>query len=229
MDYEGIKDHYEKIVVCAAANYLYKHEIEFNKVYAIKDLLKELKVIPGYKDFARYLFRILESNGYVEINNDNIKINESAKELELNAAVEEAKNKYPDFALQIEFIKNCVLEYDSVFKGEKEGNSVLYPDGKYDTILNIGANTPDITRKPIYINAFPKVIKHLITKKEKNKKIKILELGGGTGIITWPLLEELRGMNVEYYFTDIGKSFWLWQEKRQKICITIMLFLSNII
>ncbi len=207
MDYEGIKDHYEKIVVCAAANYLYKHEIEFNKVYAIKDLLKELKVIPGYKDFARYLFRILESNGYVEINNDNIKINESAKELELNAAVEEAKNKYPDFALQIEFIKNCVLEYDSVFKGEKEGNSVLYPDGKYDTILNIGANTPDITRKPIYINAFPKVIKHFITKKEKNKKIKILELGGGTGIITWPLLEELRGMNVEYYFTDIGKSF----------------------
>ena len=46
-----------------------------------------------------------------------------------------------------------------------------------------------------------------IVKRSQGRKIRILEVGGGHGRLTWPLVEQLRGENVEYHFTDIGRSF----------------------
>ena len=42
---------------------------------------------------------------------------------------------------------------------------------------------------------------------------RLLEVGAGHGTLTWPLLEELAGDDVEYHFTDVGRSFLLAAEE----------------
>jgi len=53
-------------------------------------------------------------------------------------------------------------------------------------------------------------------KRHQGRKIRILEVGAGHGRLTWPLVERLRGENVEYHFTDIGRSFLHVAEREAK-------------
>lgn len=46
-----------------------------------------------------------------------------------------------------------------------------------------------------------------IIQAREGKRTRILEIGAGHGTLTWPLVESLGGANVEYHFTDIGRSF----------------------
>lgn len=206
-NFKGIDDVYKKIPIYAAANYFNRHNIYYGKSYDIEEICKETNIIPQYEKFFKYLLNILVQNKLAYIENSSVRISKKITEMDITKVVDDAKKAYPEFAMKFDFILNCINEYDAVFTGKKEGNSVLYPEGKYDTILEIGAHTPDISREPIYINSFPKVLRHFIEKNNNISTVKILELGSGTGIITWPILEELKDLNVEYYFTDLGKSF----------------------
>ncbi|MCC6557542.1 MAG: methyltransferase [Polyangiaceae bacterium] len=50
-------------------------------------------------------------------------------------------------------------------------------------------------------------------RRRAGRTTRILEIGAGHGILTWPLVEDLRGEDVEYHFTDIGRSFLLRAEE----------------
>lgn len=217
-DFKGISNYYEKVSLYAAADYLKRQELNYYKTYTFEEIIKDLKVIPKYKHFAEYFIMILNHNNLAEVKGNSIKISPKIIEMNVEEIIKEGKKLYPQFAMKLDFILQCINQYDVVFKGMKEGNSVLYPEGRYDTILKIGENTPDISREPIYINSFPKIIRYFINKMKGSSTVRILELGSGTGIITWPLLEELKDLNVEYYFTDFGKSFIaLAKEKVRKM------------
>ena len=57
------------------------------------------------------------------------------------------------------------------------------------------------------------VVSHFVAS-SPGRKIRILEVGGGSGELTLALLSRLRGTRVEYWFTDIGKSFVIEAERK---------------
>lgn len=136
--------------------------------------------------------------------------------MDIIKVVDDFKKVYFEFVMKFDFILNCVNEYDVVFIGKKEGNSVLYFEGKYDIILEIGVYILDILRELIYINLFFKVLRYFIEKNNNIFIVKILEFGSGIGIIIWLILEELKDLNVEYYFIDLGKSFIILVKEKVK-------------
>lgn len=88
--------------------------------------------------------------------------------------------------------------------GKTDPVSLLYPDGsnKYTQALYV-ENTA--TK---YINAsICKIIKK-VQKRVPGQKIKILEVGAGTGATTEWVFKALEGSEFEYCFTDISKYFF---------------------
>lgn len=73
-----------------------------------------------------------------------------------------------------------------------------------------------IKRYPAVVKEMEPVICRLIELKSPNRKIKILELGGGTGGLTLHLIEWLQkeGINFEYLFTDLNEYALSLAEKR---------------
>ena len=91
-----------------------------------------------------------------------------------------------------------------LMSGKTDPVSLLYPDGsnKYTQALYV-ENTA--TK---YINAsICKIIKK-VQKRVPGQKIKILEVGAGTGATTEWVFKALEGSEFEYCFTDISKYFF---------------------
>ena len=85
---------------------------------------------------------------------------------------------------------------------------MLYPDGelipRHSEDANISA--------PLYIDLLGEIISRVV-QISFARRLRILEAGAGNGELTSVLVESLKGFNVEYYATDIGKSFVMKLEK----------------
>ena len=104
----------------------------------------------------------------------------------------------------LEYIKLNADEFANIMSGKTDPVSLLYPDGsnKYTQALYV-ENTA--TK---YINAsICKIIKK-VQKRVPGQKIKILEVGAGTGATTEWVFKALEGSEFEYCFTDISKYFF---------------------
>lgn len=205
-DISGLNETYRRVCLSASGQYFADKGFVKGKEYDFKDIIQELKVIDNYKPFVRFLLKILEKNGYAQLNDEKVIFTKELKEIEsLEKSVNESCIHHKEFKPFIELLKTCAMHYDEVFTGQIPGNSIIYPNGNFDMLNKIDSEIPNTSRMVTCINALPKIMDYITSKSEM--PIKILEIGSGTGRISWPLIDILKNRNVEYYFTDIGKSF----------------------
>ncbi len=127
----------------------------------------------------------------------------SQKEQQWNVAFDKWYDKLGNVST-LEYIKLNADEFANIMSGKTDPVSLLYPDGsnKYTQALYV-ENTA--TK---YINAsICKIIKK-VQKRVPGQKIKILEVGAGTGATTEWVFKALEGSEFEYCFTDISKYFF---------------------
>lgn len=172
------------------------------------ELLARLGIVPAYHKFLNALLGMLVSDGIVclDSNTDIIRfigntgIADEIAELEKTLLAE-----YPDAAEDLDLLTGCVAEYGAVLGGARAGAEVLLPDG--------GAyrSTPWAERLLSHSAGYRSLIVAEVTRlvgEANGRPLRILEVGGGQGHLTWPVAEALRGSrNVEYRFTDLGRSF----------------------
>ena len=109
--------------------------------------------------------------------------------------------KYPELKPHVELLERCLKSYPEILRGETHYASILFPIGDIDYNKETYDNS-----EADYIN---KVISEIVLEyiNLANKKIRILEVGGGMGTCTRFLLPALVDKNYEYYFTDLGSAF----------------------
>lgn len=214
-DYEGLELTYNKLCLCAAVNYFRKKDIEIGKYYKLEEIINIYSVKEEYIGFLSFLLDILIKNNYVSKKDQKFILIKDFDDINLlDYETQIAIENHVEFKDFICLFKHCADKYNEVFSGQKQGNAILYPNGKYDLIKEVDKNSPVTEQVLTYINLLPTVIKQILSK--ANDKVKILEIGGGTGRITWSVLENIKDYDIEYYFTDIGRSFIADAKKEAK-------------
>ena len=122
---------------------------------------------------------------------------------ELEQALSES---FPRFRPVFELLDYCVQNYPRVLSGEVNGLDVLFPKGQTDFLEKSLGDLPELDGT-VYKRVLLTLLLSLTEKRDT--PLRILEIGGGVGLLTRFLLPHLRGKNVEYCFTDIGTSFLL--------------------
>ena len=113
---------------------------------------------------------------------------------------------FPQFRPVYELLDYCVQSYPRVLSGEVNGLDVLFPKGQTDFLEKSLGELPELDGT-VYKRVLLRLLLPLTEKRDT--PLRILEIGGGVGLLTRFLLPHLRGKNVEYCFTDIGTSFLL--------------------
>lgn len=111
-------------------------------------------------------------------------------------------NKFGDINI-MHYIKENIENLKEILKNEVDPRGILYPNGskKY---------TESLYEKSIFsilINEYYCQFLENYLRDNKGRKLRILEIGAGTGATTKKLLEILKGNNYEYHFTDLQKYF----------------------
>ncbi len=212
---EGLEETLNKL----CSGYIYEYfrlsniNTEKGQIYNRDDLRHKLKISPKFEKFYAFFVRVLSEDSLISVTGENLKFLKDTKKVNPPAElIREAEKRYPEFSGMFGLLSHCANHYPEALSGEIEAISVLYPDGSSDLLANFAKNIAEYGRYTLYKTLVGKIISEVLAK-NRHRTVRILEVGSGNGTLTEVLIPALTNQKVEYYFTDIGKSFVVKAEK----------------
>lgn len=215
--YDGLVEAYDALCESCAADYFKTYHLfeKQGEILDIENVYKCADVTEEYKPLFRCMLETLVPDGHITIHQQQITVHHDLSDIaDKQACYKKQIAKFPEFQAHMKLLLTCSSKYDEILSGKILGKEVLYPQGSYDLVISSSENVPTTTRIYEYCDILAQSIKHMA--QFKTKTIKILEFGAGTGLITWSLAEALKDCDVEYYFTDVGRSFITAAQKTAK-------------
>ena len=194
--------------------------------YDKQDLQQRLKIIPLYSRLYGALLGILARAGFIKIDADGKDIiaadtledPDLAKELE---SLGENKNRLhtqcPDIRPYIRLLWICHEKYPDILRGEISSTEVIFPNLSMEIMEGIyrGNYAADYYNHLIAwsIGAY---IRGRLPGLQEDEKIRILEIGAGTGGTSAAVFEVIRPYSEKlvYVYTDISLGFIRYGQKR---------------
>jgi len=216
--YEGLEEAINRLCSCYVYSYLSSNSVEAGagKRYGVEELKRALRILPKFERFYDFMIRILEKDGIVEVRDGRIEFLMGQAEVgELEALKREMHENYPEFKGLFRLLDHCVSNYSKALTGKIPAISVLYPEGSAGFLEEIEKDTAQYSNEQFCFVLLGEIVSSIV-RKSPGEKLRILEIGGGTGRLTHVVATALKGQNVEYYFTDLGKLF-VMNEKEEAL------------
>ncbi|MBB4928199.1 type I polyketide synthase [Kitasatospora kifunensis] len=183
--------------------------------YELEEVHRLLGTTDRSRTFVAALLHMFVEDGLLRIRDGRLRFlgdpgGEDALE-EVRATVRE---RFPDFARELELIDLCAGRYEPVVTGGESGAEALLADGRNDmtgAVLEKWVAAGDVAAyRALLVEQVAR-----LARKIPSRKVRILEIGGGQGGVTWPLADALAGAaDLEYRFTDVSGDFVLDARRR---------------
>ncbi len=182
-----------------------------NEVINIEDMMNLMCIHKEYKKLFNELLSILQRGNYIELIGSEIRTTEKVHIALSDSAFDKAalRSQYREITDYLNLIDTCMEHYSDILCGKTEATSIIFPDGGMDLVGKVykGNPLPDFYNEMIgqMIVAY---VQKTIEQGHKGK-IRILEIGAGTGGTSEGVLKKLDQYRdaVVYVYTDISESF----------------------
>ncbi|MSP59688.1 MAG: acyltransferase domain-containing protein [Myxococcales bacterium] len=173
-----------------------------------RDALRaRLGILPKFHRLHDAHLAILVEAGLLRLTSEEVQVRADARALPApEALLSHLRANYPQFGGLVRFLTHCAPTFADALSGKVEAISVLYPGGSSAFIAECERATVEHRSERLYILLLREAILGRV-RAAPGRRLRILEIGGGQGALTWPLALALRGEQVDYHFTDLGKVF----------------------
>lgn len=218
----GRQDYYQKVepqLESLSATYAY-HALEqlgwkpeLHQRICLDSLAKQLQVASQHRSLLGRMLEILEKQSILK------KVDEQWKIIQLPAIKEPSEQwkslltQFPAYQAELMLLGRCAPKLPEVLRGEIEPLELIFPEGSLSSSEHLYQDSPSYR---IYNRLVQKAIAKAIEGLPEGRKLRILEIGAGTGSMTSYVLPKLPAERTEYVFTDVSKMFAISAE--QKFC-----------
>lgn len=183
-----------------------------DQTFQSKDSFKRaLKPEPAYERYVDFITEVLTEDGYLTQKNGDWVLTETADPSTADLLKQQILKEFPEFKSQIEFVEKSAANCLEVILGLKNGVEVLFSSNEEQ------AEDDHSEANRLYFNIHSGLIKSVIRSlisEHPDRKIRILEIGAGNGLLTDTLIKGLDKTNIEYLFTDVSHTFVRNAQKR---------------
>ena len=124
-----------------------------------------------------------------------------------------------EYAPHAKLITICLNAFEDIVKGVKIATDVMFPNGSLEYVAEIykGNYQADYFNE-LLAQYIADSVERTIPNLKNGEKIKLLEVGAGTGGTSEIIFQKLKSFSdhVEYWYTDVSKSFLIYAEKQYK-------------
>ncbi len=147
---------------------------------------------------------LLYKAGYLERDGLRFVSRASLPNPDIDSAWREAEAALSGDPFLLEYLRNCTRHLRGVLLGTTSPLETLFPGGSPDLAKNLYENAGGSGYANLIVAAAVQAACHAAP---KNRRLRIVELGGGTGATASAILPRLPAGRVSYYFTDISELF----------------------
>lgn len=190
--------------------------------YDQHDLVARLDIVPKYQQLYQAILTILQQAGYINVTATTIEVTPNVAQTQATEAGadqewqtlaeqrEAIRQTYPSLRPHLELLWRCLQALPTILQGKVPATNVLFPNGSMELVAaaNHGTELSDYLSR---ITAF--AIKHYVEERlpslEVGQKVRIVEVGAGTGGTTASVLQALEpyGDSIDYVYTDLSHGF----------------------
>jgi pimeloyl-ACP methyl ester carboxylesterase/SAM-dependent methyltransferase/acyl carrier protein len=208
--YGGLEERLNELCMSYAYRYIRQCGLDTTPgtIHDRTEWVKRLKILPGYTKLLDCMIDMLAEDGVVKLLNSRVKFIKAEAEIPQPQELYEAcLHDFPEFRGMLQFLDYCTGNYKDALSGRVPPVSVLFPKGSSDALERSNRDTVEHGRERVYARVVHDILSMLIARDGGGRPLNILEVGGGTGLLTRQLLDLAELPNVNYYFTDIGEYF----------------------
>lgn len=192
--------------------------LQKEQLYSPADLKKEVQLLEKYNRLFDSMLNILEKAGVIiRTESDTLRVSErienevlKSKLLQLEEEKVSLSELYPMVIPYLELLWTCSRHFWEILSGECPATDIVFPGSSMKLVERIynGNEVSDYMNEIITwaVNAY---IEKRLQSLRGNEKIKILEIGAGTGGTSRTVFKGIRkyGEYLQYDFTDISEAF----------------------
>jgi acyl transferase domain-containing protein len=170
---------------------------------AAQSLAERLRVAPRHRRLFGRLLEILAEAGHLLPTAQGWTVAHPLPTVEPAPQLSRLHERFPTGAVEAAFTGRVAAELANALRGELDPMQLLFPGGSLDETERLYRDTP--TAK--FYNGLVAEVLQRATAATPGQRVRILEVGGGTGGTTAHVAPRLPADRVEYTFTDIGPLF----------------------
>ncbi len=180
---------------------------EFSKAgtrHDAQSLTASCGILPAYtKLIARWL-NLLCEDGYLERNGSGFRNPAPLPEIDAASAMRDAEIALSDDPYLMEYLGNCSKHLKGVLLGTTSPLETIFPNEYPDLARNLYEKSGGSPYANLMVAA---AVEAACAAAPAGRRLRVLELGAGTGATTAAVLPRLPADRVSYYFTDISEIF----------------------
>ncbi|MEJ2417364.1 MAG: methyltransferase, partial [Exilibacterium sp.] len=202
-------DKVEQISLVAMIETLRSLSNEMLPLEQLENALADQGVKPQNFTLVKQWVELLKNKKVIDTSQGYIEFRESAAlpQRALSQLLEELKKftTWDETANDFyEYIENCITQQINLLKGQVAPLDLLFPKGSWRVAESIYQHNPIAQH---HNSVMGEITKSIVEAENRKNKIRILEVGAGTGAATESLLRELPAEKVEYVYTDLSSYF----------------------
>lgn len=188
---------------------LHKH---LGQSLSFDDIIAACGIVPEQIRYTQFALKILAETGVFKQAGSRLILSSVDSDSDEAASLwRETLMEFPAACAELMILHNLGHRLPELLTGKTSLKAQLFQPGSEGLIEHFYQDSIGLI--PCNI-AVASAVSHLVKAAPKDRKIRILEVGAGTGGITSHLLPLLDGLQVEYIFTDISPAFLMAARRR---------------
>lgn len=185
--------------------------------YGKKELMERLGIKAGYRRLYEALLTILAGAGFIQLDGETVLglpvLDEAGLQNELRALSDQKSHlvtKSSELEPHIELLWVCLRHYADILRGKVPATDILFPNASMELVERVykGSVVVDYFNSLVAQSVLA-FIEMRLPYLAEDERIRILEVGAGTGGTSAFVLEAIRryGKRLEYVYTDLSSAF----------------------
>ncbi|MEL7039730.1 MAG: polyketide synthase dehydratase domain-containing protein, partial [Cyanobacteria bacterium J06592_8] len=179
-------------------------DFQLNQKFSSEEILGKLEIVSKHNRLLNRLLEILTEDQILGLEKGQYKVINRPSYIDVEVKQKALLDRYPNAQAELTLLHRCASQLAEVLRGNIEATQLLFPNGDLSLTTQLYQDSPGAK---LMNNMIQKAVNSALEKITSEQKVRILEIGAGTGGTTAYLLPHLNSSQTEYVYTDISPLF----------------------